>query len=78
MFYGLFLTFNISPKKQVIFAGALGALYAISDEIHQTFVPGRSGQVQDVLIDFLGVIIGICVLLFLVKLFNKGKDVKDA
>ena len=37
-------------------------LYAISDEIHQNFIPGRSGGVKDILIDIFGPItdIGIC------------------
>ena len=30
---------------------ALVVLYAISDEVHQLFVPGRSGEARDVLID---------------------------
>ena len=39
-----------------------GVAYAISDEIHQSFVPGRQGSVLDVLIDSAGVAIGILVL----------------
>ena len=42
LFYGFFLTFNISAKKQVIFAGILGIFYSITDEIHQLFVPRKS------------------------------------
>lgn len=34
-------------------------LYAISDEIHQLYIPGRAGQVTDVLIDSIGALIGI-------------------
>ncbi len=34
-------------------------LYAISDEVHQLFVPGRGAQVSDVLIDSLGAFLGI-------------------
>lgn len=34
-------------------------LFAISDEIHQLFVPGRGGQVKDVIIDSAGSIVGI-------------------
>lgn len=43
--------------------GALGLtlLYAISDEWHQTWVPGRNGQPLDVLIDFVGGIGGLLV-----------------
>ncbi|MBR2290067.1 MAG: VanZ family protein [Clostridia bacterium] len=44
LFYGLFLTFSLSSKKQIIFAGILGIMYAISDEIHQTFVPRKSSD----------------------------------
>lgn len=32
----------------------LTVLYAISDEYHQTFVPGRDGSVTDVLVDAAG------------------------
>lgn len=35
--------------------------YAILDEIHQLFVPDRSGQIRDVLIDSIGILIGIFV-----------------
>jgi VanZ family protein len=32
-------------------------LYAISDEVHQTFVPSRQGKISDVFIDLLGGVI---------------------
>ncbi len=32
--------------------------YAVTDEIHQTFIPGRSGQISDVLLDTAGAMIG--------------------
>jgi VanZ family protein len=38
---------------------ALGTLYAASDEIHQAFVPGRSGRPLDVAIDAVGVACGV-------------------
>jgi VanZ family protein len=34
-------------------------LYAISDEIHQSFVPGRSPRALDVGIDTLGALVGL-------------------
>jgi VanZ family protein len=40
-------------------AFGLGVAYAITDEIHQTFVPGREGAVVDVGIDALGVALGV-------------------
>ena len=42
-------------------AVALGILYAVSDEAHQTFVPGRMGSPIDVAIDALGVVAGVVV-----------------
>ena len=40
---------------------ALGVLYAVSDEVHQTFVPGREGSPLDVAIDTVGVAFGVVV-----------------
>jgi VanZ family protein len=40
---------------------ALGIAYAVSDEVHQAFVPGRHGSVLDVAIDAVGVALGIAV-----------------
>ena len=40
-------------------AFALGVLYAISDEWHQTFVAGRLGAPLDVAIDAVGVACGV-------------------
>lgn len=41
-------------------------LYAVSDEIHQLFVPGRSCEARDVFIDFCGALLGflLCTLVF--------------
>jgi len=77
LFYALFLTYTMSAKKQVLFSGGMGIIYAITDEIHQLFVPGRSGKLEDVLIDTIGVWIGICVLLFFVKIIEIIKRCKD-
>jgi VanZ family protein len=37
----------------------LGVAYAVSDEIHQSFVEGRHGAPLDVVIDALGVAVGV-------------------
>lgn len=37
-------------------------LYASTDEFHQLFVPGRSGQVRDVAIDTLGALGAVLIL----------------
>jgi VanZ family protein len=39
-------------------AVALGIAYAVSDELHQSFVPGRQGSALDVALDSVGVVLG--------------------
>jgi VanZ family protein len=41
---------------------ALGIAYAVSDEVHQHFVPGRLGSPLDVLVDAVGVAIGVLLV----------------
>lgn len=59
------LTFNglkdsgIAGGRGFILALIICILYAISDEIHQLFIPGRSGQVTDVVIDGMGSLVGV-------------------
>ena len=70
---GLILQYeNINKKYPLAFL--ICVIYAISDEIHQLFVPGRSGQVRDVLIDSAGSLLGIILVMAFEKLlikFNK-------
>jgi VanZ family protein len=40
----------------------LGVAYAITDEVHQSLVPGRLGSVWDVLLDSVGVALGVLLL----------------
>ena len=48
-----------------------GIFYAITDEIHQIFIPGRDGRVFDVCVDTLGVIFGLGICSFLKKITKK-------
>lgn len=67
-------TINFDPIKKwwlkPIFALAIGGVYGIFDEIHQYFVPGRSCEVNDILIDFASVFLGICIMLMSYGLFR--------
>jgi len=56
--------------ENMIISFVVGAIYAATDEIHQYFVPGRSCQITDVLIDSFGVIIGIILFCVIKKLFT--------
>ncbi len=46
--------FNLNDKKLLIYTIIFVFIYACSDEIHQLFIPGRSGELLDVLIDTTG------------------------
>jgi LCP family protein required for cell wall assembly len=50
------------------------ALYAISDEIHQLFVPGRSGEVRDVLIDTIAGALGIGLVYAVLKIRKRQRS----
>lgn len=52
------------------------ALYAASDELHQYFVPGRSCQLSDVLLDTIGAFGGSCIILVIIVSFQNHQKVK--
>ena len=52
----------------------ISVLYAVSDEYHQTYIRGRSGEISDVIIDTLGAIIGILLSLLIYKIFKTIKN----
>jgi len=45
-------------RGQALLAATIGALYGISDEWHQFFVPGRSMDMLDMLADAAGALLG--------------------
>lgn len=47
---------HIELKKATLGAVLLAVLYAASDEWHQSFVPGRSACIEDVLLDSVGIV----------------------
>ena len=49
----------VRAMRSPVLAFALGALYAVSDEVHQALVPGRMGSPLDVAIDAVGVMCGV-------------------
>ena len=51
-------------------------LYAATDEFHQTFVPGRSGQVSDVLLGTAGAAAGALAFYILNLLFTRRRQRK--
>ncbi len=55
-------SFRIPEGLGCIYSAAFTVLYAVSDEIHQYFVEGRSCSLDDMVIDSLGGILAIAVI----------------
>jgi len=53
---------------------AAAALYAVTDEFHQSFVPGRFGGPADVLLDTLGAAAGCLAVYLLAKALAVRRD----
>ncbi|MBR2730966.1 MAG: VanZ family protein [Clostridia bacterium] len=62
-----FSTFRLSRGWRGIAAFAVCLLYAVSDEVHQLFVPGRAAELFDVLMDSIGAALSVTVLHLLAK-----------
>lgn len=74
LFYG---TMGKQGKMCYLLSVVTAAVYASTDEIHQLFVPGRSGQVRDVCIDTTGAVIGLLLLCFIRKKYRNHCEKKQ-
>lgn len=64
---------SLKFKNKLIISLGMCLLYAISDEIHQLFVEGRSCQFRDVCIDFCGSIVGTIIFYGIIKFISMIK-----
>lgn len=74
------LVFNAA---RVIFSGRcpwaallVCGLYSVTDEVHQLFVPGRSCQLSDMLLDTAGAAVGILLWRLVLHLFGEKKRLR--
>lgn len=70
------LIFSIKDKLYPFLSVLFSFGYAVTDEIHQIFVPGRACQLIDLAIDFGGIILGIVVFSFLNQIILKHKKTR--
>ena len=61
--YNIFLLTGV--KHKVLISILVCMIYAITDETHQLFVSGRTGQVLDVFIDTIGSLTSILLIKFI-------------
>lgn len=67
----LVLLFRIRRVRLIWLPWLIGTLYAVTDEWHQSFSPGRSCDPKDVLIDACGVLIGVLISFTLLQRWRK-------
>ncbi|MBO5454571.1 MAG: VanZ family protein [Clostridia bacterium] len=68
-FYYNFLSLRI--KRNIFISQFLSIIYAISDEVHQMLIPGRNGNLFDVIIDSAGAFVGILLVFWIICRKNK-------
>ena len=69
-----FITFEGNIKTKVIYVVIICILYAISDEIHQSFSDGRTPMIRDVFIDTMGGLTGSLLVAVFRLNFRKDKS----
>ncbi|MDO4944268.1 MAG: VanZ family protein [Ruminococcus sp.] len=52
-------------------------VYACTDEIHQIFVPDRTGKISDVIIDTFGGTVGAAAVLILVVVIDAARIIRE-
>lgn len=65
--------YSIKPRKFLssLFAIVFSTTFALVDEFYQTFIPGRSGSVRDVLIDSIGIYAAVFFLAIVMNIYEK-------
>ena len=67
-------TMDKTKKEKILYSIAFGVCFVITDEVHQLFVPGRTGRLLDVGIDTLGIMTGIFIFLIIRKMIGAVKN----
>lgn len=68
--YNCYKKYGIKHKYSIIFC----MFCSLIDEIHQLFINGRSGQITDIFVDFIGIIIGYIII---EVIYGKKKETKE-
>jgi VanZ family protein len=61
---------KFSNKKFAFLVIITGFLFALSDEIHQYFVPNRNADILDLVVDFIGITFSLIFLKLIRRVIN--------
>jgi len=74
LIYRMFKIYKIEEQDSGVYAVVLAMMYGISDEFHQSMIPGRTARPYDVLFDTIGAAVAILLIWnILQNLPNKHK-----
>ncbi len=65
--------FALKDKLKPILSILLSCAYALTDEIHQIFVPDRACQLSDFAVDSAGIVLGVAVFCILNTIINRKR-----
>lgn len=71
----LFVLLNFKNTNKIyLISYIIGTIYAIADELHQLYIPNRSGEIRDVIIDSFGILLGVVIVKFSRYIIHKFKE----
>ncbi|MBQ8606491.1 MAG: VanZ family protein [Clostridia bacterium] len=68
--------FKANTVLRLCLSFMFSSLYALTDELHQYFVPGRACRFTDICIDSFGAILGIMLIFAIIYAIHKIKEKK--
>lgn len=68
-----FHQYGVVGGRLILYSMTATFLYACSDELHQTFVPGRSAQLSDIITDTFGALCGALSAMIAIHLIKKTR-----
>lgn len=67
--------YNILTVQKIIYSQLFITIYAITDELHQYFIPGRAASITDVLIDSAGGLLVILMCTYISGYIRRKKEI---
>ncbi len=70
--------FTLLNKFPATFTLLVASIYGMVDELHQIFVPGRTADVRDWLADFIGSLLAVLIVKFILEKLQLIENKKTA
>ena len=62
---------RVSARNRLFLAWIGAILYGVTDEWHQSFVPGRTPDIRDIATDAIGAAVGLLIVSLLLRRFGR-------